>query len=177
MLQKLTLSLLLITVPAFYITAQTTTDTASTFDTDGMPQWAKDLRRGEIVAFGSIPFTIFFASFAMDMYRWKNANGFSFTAEGRRYAPWPMKSAGGVYMTSREQELVFLMAAGMSITIALADFVIVQIKRYKARKRAEALPVGTTIITRTPLPEEPSEEQDDAKTDEGSPDSPSATQP
>jgi hypothetical protein len=175
--KKLTLLFLLITVPASYITAQSTTNKASTFDSTGLPQWVKDVRRWEIVAFGSIPFTIFFATFGMDMYRWKNANGMDFSTEGRRYAPWPMKSAGGVPMSGKEQEMVFLMAAGLSVTIAFADFAIVQIKRHKARKRAEALPAGTTIITRTPMPEEPSEEQDGADIDEGSPDSSSAQTP
>jgi hypothetical protein len=83
--KKLTLWFLLITIPAFYISAQTTTTTPSnSFITEDMPQWAKDLRRGEIVAFGSIPFTMFIATFAMDMYRWNNANGMEFTTEGRK---------------------------------------------------------------------------------------------
>jgi hypothetical protein len=175
--KKLTLLLLLITVPVFYITAQSTVNPSTSFVTPDMPQWVKDLRRWEIVAFGSIPFSIFFATFAMDMYRWNNANGMKFTPEGRRYAPWPMKSAGGVIMDWKERELVFIYAAGLSATIAFADLAIVQIKRYRARKRAEALPVGTTIITRTPLPEEPSDEQDGTGTDEETPDSPSAEKP
>jgi hypothetical protein len=173
--KKLTFLLLLITVPVFYITAQSTGNSGTAFVTPDMPQWARDLRRWEIVAFGSIPFTMFFAAFGMDMYRWNNANGMAFTAEGRRYAPWPMKSAGGVPLTGKEQETVFLMAGGLSIAIAFADFAIVQIKRHKARKRAEALPSGTTIITRTPLPKDPSEEQDGIENE--NPDSASATQP
>jgi hypothetical protein len=177
LLKKLTFLLLLITVPAFYITAQSTTESSTSFITPDMPQWAKDLRRWEIVAFGSIPFTIFFATFGMDMYRWNKANGMEFTSEGRRYAPWPMKSAGGIAMTGKEQETVFLMAAGLSITIAFVDFAIVQIKRYNARKRAEALPVGTTIITRTPLSKDPSEEEDGGGNEKENPDSPSAAQP
>jgi hypothetical protein len=172
--RKLTLTLLLITVPAFYITAQSATESGASFVTPETPQWLKDLRRAEIVAFGSVPFTIFFATFGMDMYRWNKANGMSFS--DRSYAPWPMKSAGGVPMSGKEQELVFLMAAGMSVTIALADFAIVQIKRHRARKRAEALPIGTTIITRTPLPEDPSEEQDGGGNENENPDSSSATQ-
>jgi hypothetical protein len=162
--KTLTLLFLLITVPASSVTAQT--ETSNTFITPDMPQWAKDMRRWEIVAFGTIPFTMFFSTFAMDMFRWNKANGMEFTSEGRRYAPWPMKSAGGIVMTSREQETVFIMAAGMSVAIAFADFAIVKIKRARARRRAEALPVGTTIIVRTPL-EEP-EGQDDTETDENS---------
>jgi hypothetical protein len=68
-------------------------------------------------------------------------------------------------MDWKEQEMVFLYAAGLSVTVALADFAIVQIKRHRARKRAEALPIGTTIITRTPLNPE-AEEQDGAVTND-----------
>jgi hypothetical protein len=172
--KKIILLLLLIAIPPFYISAQSDTGTGTTFNTTGLPQWVKDIRRWEIVAFGSIPFTMFFSSFAMDMYRWNNANGMTFTPEGRRYAPWPMKSAGGVAMSSKEQETVFIMAGSLSAAIAFTDLIIVKAKRYKARKRAEALPVGTTIITRTPLPEEPSEGQDGAGIGEDAPDSPPA---
>jgi hypothetical protein len=98
------------------------------------------------------------ATFAMDMYRWNNANGMDFSSEGRRYAPWPMKSAGAALMESREQEMVFIIAASLSVGIAMTDQIIVQIKRYRARKKAEALPVGTVIITKTPWAEEEGEE-------------------
>jgi hypothetical protein len=167
--KKITVLFLLLTVPAFFITAQSsTTPPSNSFITPDMPQWAKDLRRWEIVAFGSIPFTMFVTTFAMDMYRWNNANGMDFS--DRRYAPWPLKSAGGVPMEWQEQERVFIYAAGLSVSIAFIDFAIVQIKRYRARKKAEALPVGTTIITRTPL--ESSEEENEADND--AQDSPSA---
>jgi hypothetical protein len=117
------------------------------------PQWAQDLRRGEIVAFGSFPFTMLLATMSMDTKRWIDANGMDFTDEGRRYAPWPLKSAGAINMTSREQETTLLVAAGMSVTIAVADFIIVQLKRNKARRRAESLPAGTAIIIKSPLPD------------------------
>jgi len=167
--------ILLAAVSVFSVTAQTT-KTSSAFDTTGLPQWVKDLRRWEIVAFGSIPFTMLTASFAVDMYRWNNANGMDFSYEGRRYAPWPLKSAGAVRLKSKEQEMVFIVAASLSVSIAMADQVIIQIKRHRARKRAESLPVGTTIITTTPWPEETSEAQDSAETDESIP-VPSPEQP
>ena len=164
--KKITLLLLLAMVPAILVPAQT--DTAaipSIFESPNVPQWLKDLRRWEIVAFGSIPFTMLTATFYMDMYRWKNANGMDFSEEGRRYAPWPMKSTGAVVMESREQEMVFVIAASLSVGIAVADQIIIQIKRHKARKRAEALPVGTVIIARKPWGEETPEAQDDIDDD------------
>ena len=155
--KKITLLLLLAMVPALLVPAQTNT-IPSIFESPNVPQWVKDIRRWEIVAFGSIPFTILTATFAMDMYRWQNANGMDFSDEGRKYAPWPLKSAGATIMESKEQETVFIIAGSLSVGIALADQVIVQIKRYRARKKAEALPVGTVIITKKPWFEETPEE-------------------
>jgi len=174
--KKIILLFLLAAVPALHTPAQTN-KTPSFFDTTGFPQWVKDLRRWEIVAFGSIPFTMFTASFAMDMYRWNDANGMNFSDEGRRYAPWPLKSAGAIVMESKEQETVFVIAASLSVAVAMADQVIIQIKRYRDRKRAEALPVGTTIITRKPWPEEMSEAQDSAEIDEAVPADPNLPAP
>jgi hypothetical protein len=155
--KKIALLLLLTVVPAILVPAQTDT-TPSIFGSANTPQWLKDLRRWEIVAFGSIPFTMLTATFAMDMYRWKNANGMDFSNEGRRYAPWPLKSAGAVVMEGKEQEMVFVIAASLSVGIAMTDLIIVQIKRYRARKKAEALPVGSVIITKQPWSEEEDKE-------------------
>jgi len=174
--------MILAAVFAFYIPAQTTTTTTTntknitpSASKKPTPQWVRDLRRWEIVAFGSIPFTMFTAAFAMDMYRWNNANGMDFN--DRRYAPWPLKSTGAVAMKSEEQKMVFLIAGSLSVAIAMTDQVIVQIKRYKARKRAEALPSGTTVITRKPWPEETSEEQDGIEADDAVPVTPELPSP
>jgi hypothetical protein len=151
--KKTTVLFLLLTVPVLYAPAQTNT-VPNSFDTTGFPQWVKDLRRWEIVAFGSIPFTMLTSTFAVDMYRWTNANGRDFSDEGRRYAPWPIKSAGAELMSDKEVEITLIIAASLSVAVAVADQIIIQAKRYKARKKAEALPAGTTIITRKPWPEE-----------------------
>jgi hypothetical protein len=140
--------LLLLATAALSLPAQagTTTNTVSE-----LPQWVKDLRRWEIVTFGAFPFAMFTTTFAMDMKRWSDANGMDFSDVGRRYAPWPLKSAGAEAMKWQEQELTITIAAGLSVAIAVTDFIIVQVKRSKARKKAEALPAGSSIIVRTPL--------------------------
>jgi hypothetical protein len=162
--------LFILLIPAYGIHAQTgTTQATEAFDTTGFPQWAKDLRRWEIVAFGTFPFSMLFATTAVDMVRWNNANGMSFS--DMRYAPWPLKSAGAIAMSDREMRNTIQIAVGLSAAFAFADLIIVKIKQNKERKRAEALPVGTTIITRTPLPEEPGEGEG-AQTDEPDGDTP-----
>ena len=61
-------------------------------------------------------------------------------------------------MEDSEQRRTIMMAIGLSAAIAVADHLIVQGRRRRDRRRAEAIPVGTVIITRMPI-EEPYEEQ------------------
>jgi hypothetical protein len=125
----------------------TTTLRSTQFDTSGFPLWAKDLRRAEIVAFGSFPLMVFFATFAIDTYR------FSTNSWDRRYAPWPLTAAGSVDRTEDEQIVMLTVAAAGSMVIALADFFIVHYKRQKQREYINSLP-GTPIIIRKPWHEE-----------------------
>ena len=60
------------------------------------PQWVKDLRRGEIVFFGTLPFTVFYTRTIMSIIRMGQNNW------DPRYAPWPFQSAGAVAMTNNE---------------------------------------------------------------------------
>jgi len=128
--------------------AQTTQDdsgmVSSQFDTTGFRPWAKDLRRAEIVAFGSFPFLYFFSNFGFDTYRWSN-NGWD-----TRYAPWPITSAGSVGQTQSEKIIVLGVAAGASVLIALIDHGIMRYKRNRLEResRIEEL---SPIIVRTPL--------------------------
>jgi hypothetical protein len=159
-MKKITALLLLLTVFAFHAPAQTSgTSTPSTTDTDTfiIPQWLKDIRRWEIVVFGTFPFSMFTVTTITDLVRWNNANGMSF--DDLRYAPWPLKAAGFIPMTNEEQIRTITYAVGVSAAVAFIDLIIVQVKRHQARKRAEALPTGTAIITRTPLPNEPEDEE------------------
>jgi hypothetical protein len=155
---------LLLTTAVFILHGQTndtnTNNNNNFFDLSGSPQWVRDLRRWEIVAFGSIPFAMFTATFGMDLYRWNNANGMDFSDNGRKYAPWPLKSAGAFTMESKEMEQTLIIAASLCVTVAFTDLVINLIKRANARKRAEAQPHNATTINRRPLYEEPQIQED-----------------
>ncbi|GHU23907.1 hypothetical protein FACS1894164_09300 [Spirochaetia bacterium] len=80
------------------------------------------LRRGEIVAFGTLPFTIFLATFAVDTTRYMSHNFDS------RYAPWPFKGAGAFDMSDTEKGIALGVAVGTSVIIALIDYFIVKKK-------------------------------------------------
>jgi hypothetical protein len=118
------------------------------FDTTGFPQWAKDLRRGEIVAFGSFPFAYFFTNFFYDTYRCAT-HGWD-----TRYAPWPVKSPDAVEKTQQEQIAALGIAAGGAVLIAVVDHIIERYKRNKDLEKIRRLPEGTPIIIKRPLYEE-----------------------
>jgi len=127
-----------------------------------LPQWVKDFRRFDVITFGVFPFSIFFVTTVTDIIRWKNANNFSFSEEGRRYAPWPLKSAGAVEMSNDDYARTILLAVGVSATIALIDLIIVKTKRAKERRRIESLPSGSIEINKTPYGTQEAEDSADA---------------
>jgi len=93
---------------------------------------------------------MFFVTFVTDMVRWSEANNFDFSDEGRRYAPWPLKSAGAIEMTNDEYARTILIALGVSAVVACIDLLIVVIKRINERRRIESLPSGSIEIIETP---------------------------
>jgi hypothetical protein len=142
------LFVLLFFASLFNAWSQTTADagmTSTQFDMSGFPLWTKDLRRGEIIAFGSFPFMYFFSNFGFDTYRWAN-NG-----NDMRYAPWPFNSAGTVGKTTNEKIITLGIAAGGSILIALVDYGIMRYKRYRVEKEKRNIPIGSPVIIRTPM--------------------------
>jgi hypothetical protein len=112
------------------------------------PQWVRDLRRAEIVAFGAFPFMMFFSIFAMDTYRAANHDWDS------RYLPWPAKGPGAIEMDTDEHLLTLGIAASGSLVVALADHIIVRVKRARTEKQRLDLPEGDLIILRKPWPPE-----------------------
>ncbi len=44
------------------------------YQDDEFPNWAKDLRRAEIIFFGTIPFSFFYSTFSYDFYRYASNN-------------------------------------------------------------------------------------------------------
>ena len=148
------LLLVLISLPALWAQTQGSTESfmpSSHFDMTGFPQWARDLRRIEIIAFGSFPFAYFFSSFFYDTYRCAS-NGWD-----QRYAPWPFESAGSIGKSHDDRINVLLIAAGTAVVISLVDYTIVRIKRSRYEREIRNLPAGTPIIIRKPLDEEAEE--------------------
>jgi len=141
----------------------TTKPTESTFSSSDLPLWVKDVRRFDIITFGIFPFSMFFVTTVSDTLRWRDANNFDFSDEGRRYAPWPLKSAGAVEMTNDEFLQTIYIAAGVSLGLALIDLVIVNIKRAVERRRMESIPSGSYEINVTPYGTQEADDSTDAE--------------
>ena len=92
----------------------------------GFPQWVKDLRRGEIVFFGTLPFTVFFTRTIMGVIRMSQHDW------DQRYAPWPFQSAGAVAMSNNELIWMFSIAGSASLVFSVVDHLIVRHKRKAA---------------------------------------------
>jgi hypothetical protein len=92
------------------------------------PDWALDLRRAEIVFFGSLPFSLFFTFEAYDLGRFV-AGGFD-----PLLAPWPMRAGSeiGAGYTPAEKGWLIVAAVTVSLGVSVADFLIV--RRPRARE-------------------------------------------
>lgn len=109
------------------------------------PEWALDLRRAEAVAFGSLPFTVFATQTIVETYRsykhgWDPA-----------YAPWPVKSTGGVPLSSEEFARTFAIGCVGAVVVAAVDYFIVTSKRRKARRAEAERPGATYTVERAPI--------------------------
>ncbi|MDR1390246.1 MAG: hypothetical protein LBJ31_09765 [Treponema sp.] len=115
--------------PVFFASADSVTLTTLAGENEtimtGAPQWAKDLRRAEIVFFGSAPFTFFFARFVFDIARSGYHNW------DTRYAPWPVRSGDSVSLKKKDVVIIISAAFSTSLVLAITDYLIVRNERKK----------------------------------------------
>lgn len=98
------------------------------YDENAMPQTLKDLRRFEIITLGSLPFVTLDAGIVYSGIRWAN-NGFD-----ANYSPNPF----GISNYSTEEQMgILLTSVGISVGIALTDYIINLIKRSKKKKQEQ----------------------------------------
>jgi hypothetical protein len=90
------------------------------------PAWAHDLRRAEIIFFGSLPFSFFFTFEAYDVGRFV-ATGFSGDGFDLLLAPWPFRSGAEIWTGYSAAEKGWLVASALtlSLVVTVADYLIV----------------------------------------------------
>jgi hypothetical protein len=112
------------------------------------PQWAKDFRRADIIAFGVFPFAWFFTSIAIDLMRSAEHDW-----QDQRYYPWPLAPKDAVPWSNGDYTRALGIAAAAAISVALIDFVIIKIRRKKTETRERAYTPNPPVIKRTPFAE------------------------
>ncbi len=106
------------------------THTPEPYAEDEFPLWQKDLRRFEIITFGSMPFVSLLSFWSYDIIRSIQHKG------DPAYNPWPIKNPNiAVPLSESEQKKLFASIVGISFGIALIDLSYRLIKRDVERKR------------------------------------------
>ncbi|MDR0785987.1 MAG: hypothetical protein LBE74_08950 [Treponema sp.] len=114
--------LILSSAPVF---GQTVDNEPFRYDSLEFPQWARDVRRFDIVTLGALPFAFFTATFFTDATRWAQ-HDWEMT-----YSPWPLKPSGA-YETSDDEKLAVLgIAFAIAVGVAVIDLVVINVKRLK----------------------------------------------
>lgn len=137
--------LLLINVPVFPDSASSTEPVP--YDKNEFPQWSKDLRRAEIVSFGSLPFVTIGVTMGYGSYLYFTGSTSSF--------PNPLDKSGNSF-SSEEQLKIFGMSLGISCVIGIVDFIINRIININnSRRNAELNESSITVTPVYPVLEQP----------------------
>ena len=112
------------------------------FDMTGFPLWAKDLRRGEIIAFGSFPFAYFLANMMHNVYRYAS-HGWD-----TNYSPFV---SGSIGQSQNEKFITIGLSAGTAVAFAVIDYGIMRYKRSRLEKANKGIVEEPPVIIRTPL--------------------------
>jgi hypothetical protein len=84
------------------------------------PGWALDLRRAEVIFFGSLPFSLFFTFEAYDLGR------FVVTGFDPLFMPWPLRAGSeiGAGYTPAEKGWLIASAITVSLGVSVADYLL-----------------------------------------------------
>ncbi len=104
---------------------------AEPYDQKSIPQWVKDMRRGEIITLGSWPFTTLMVSFSYSM------GMFASHGWDGSYFRNPFSSSGEGYSFDEIKGILFTSAA-ISVGIGVTDLIVNIVKREKAKKKRNA---------------------------------------
>lgn len=104
---------------------------AEPYNESAIPQWVKDMRRGEIITLGSWPFTTLMVSLTYSFTMFA-ANGWDGS-----YFRNPFSSSGEGY-SFNEIKGILLTSAGISVGIGVTDLIVQIVKREKAKKKKNA---------------------------------------
>lgn len=144
-MKRITAILILICYTACLIFSQTPPPNKVTpvpYTSDEFPDWARQIRRTEIITLGSLPFTTLGVTTVYGLFRYFKNN---FDPE---YIPNPLaKSSSAANLDEDEQKNIVISALTVSLVVGLIDLVITLIKNSREKKSNErsAVPDSVTI--------------------------------
>ena len=115
--------------------AQTDTPIPEKYREEEFSPAARNLRRAEIILFGSIPLTVFLSLEVYDSYRFLRRR----VTDGQwdlAYAPWPLRSATAAEYEKGESIGVLVAAVSLSALLAVADYAIGRARERRAEEAA-----------------------------------------
>ncbi len=92
------------------------------YEASEFPQWALDMRRFEVIFFGTIPFSIFYASIGYSMYTYASHNW------AIEYAPALFGNKTPPKLTNDQKLEVLAVSLSISTAAALIDYFLGKLK-------------------------------------------------
>jgi hypothetical protein len=95
--------------------------TPEPYSPEEFPGWARDLRRGQIIALGVFPVSLILTQLTYDLARFgvKSAQAGEFDREA---APWFFAPPGVQRFSQDEKEAILITSAVVSVVFALVDY-------------------------------------------------------
>ena len=90
---------------------------------DEFPDWALNLRRGEIIAFGALPVALLVSNLLFDLGRFV-AKSIEAGEIDTQYAPWFFGPPSKPPLSADEKKVVFSIGVSLSVGVAIADYVL-----------------------------------------------------
>lgn len=90
---------------------------------DEFPEWALNVRRGEIIAFGALPVALLVSNLLYDLGRFvvKSVEAGEIDTQ---YAPWFFGPPNKPPLSSDEKKVVFSVGVSLSVGVAIADYLL-----------------------------------------------------
>lgn len=93
------------------------------YEREEFPEWAWDIRRGEIIAFGAFPIAMILSGISLQLGRFAvkslEAGGYS-----EEYAPFFLSTRAGPRYNEDERVGLLISAGVISLGVALADYIL-----------------------------------------------------
>ena len=88
------------------------------YEEDEFPGWALNLRRGEVIFFGTIPFTFFISNLSYDIYQYASNNFDS------NFAPALFGNTTPPILTNTEKLQIIAVSVSLSGILTIVDYLL-----------------------------------------------------